>query len=288
LVFLDHMMPGMDGLEVVAKIRARGKTDEYYRKLPLIMLTANALTGQQELFLKNGADDFLAKPIETKKLNAILEKWIPSEKRIHSLAEEEDRREGKSPPLPDIPGLDQIRGMRNCGDDPAIYRDILSSFSHDAEDTAAELKDTMEKGDLGLYTILIHALKGTARSVGAIEFGEEAALMEEAARREDAEAIKEKTTPLLEKLKSLLDSINAALLHDTETAVLQTETTIPGLGELKNALLKMNIGEVNALLLHYALMPLDKKAKDHITEIEQCILLFEYDKAVKCIDRLLN
>ncbi|AEF82292.1 hybrid sensor histidine kinase/response regulator [Leadbettera azotonutricia] len=283
LVFLDHMMPGMDGLEVAAEIRAMGKTDEYYRKLPLVMLTANALAGQRELFLKSGADDFLAKPIETKKLNAILEKWIPREKRINSIAEEARHPGEKSPPLPSIPGLDQIRGMHNSGDDPAIYLDILSSFIQDGEDKAAELAEAAEKGDLRLYAILVHALKGAARSVGALEFGDAAALMEEAARRKDPEAVREKTAPLLEKLKSLLNSIHDALLNEAA----QTETAVPGLEELKNALAGMNIEEVNKLLLNYTLMPLDKKTRNRITEIEQFILMFEYDKAVKCIDRLL-
>jgi CheY-like chemotaxis protein len=287
LVFLDHMMPGMDGLEATAEIRAMGKTDDYYRKLPLIMLTANALAGQRELFLKNGADDFLAKPIETKKLSSMLEKWIPPEKRINSLSEEECHPGGKSPPLPGIPGLDQIRGMRNCGDDPAIYRDILATFSQDAKNKAAELGAAAEKRDPDLYTVLVHALKGAARSVGACEFGEEAAAMEEAARRKDMEIINEKTALLLEKLKLLLNSINAAL-HDETAAAPQTGTAVPGLEELKNALVRMNIEEVNKLLLRYALMPLDKKTKDCITEIEQFILMFEYDKAVTCIDRLLT
>jgi signal transduction histidine kinase/CheY-like chemotaxis protein len=83
LIFMDHMMPGMDGIEATAAIRAlEGK---YYKQLPIIALTANALSGMREMFLSNGFSDYLAKPIEINKLNAIMEKWVPEEKREHGV-----------------------------------------------------------------------------------------------------------------------------------------------------------------------------------------------------------
>ena len=79
LVFMDHMMPGMDGIEATAAIR--GLEGERFQKLPIVALTANAISGVNEMFLKNGFNDYLSKPIDTQKLNAILEKWIPKEKQ---------------------------------------------------------------------------------------------------------------------------------------------------------------------------------------------------------------
>ncbi|GHV87717.1 hypothetical protein AGMMS50267_00770 [Spirochaetia bacterium] len=80
LVFMDHMMPGMDGIETTAAIRALG--EPRFRDLPVVALTANAVFGMREMFLANGFNDYLAKPIEIAKLDAILARWIPSEKRI--------------------------------------------------------------------------------------------------------------------------------------------------------------------------------------------------------------
>jgi len=74
LVLMDHIMPGMDGLETVAVIRAMGGR---FATLPIIAVTANAMAGMEELFLKNGFDDFLTKPLEIQKLHALLEKWVP-------------------------------------------------------------------------------------------------------------------------------------------------------------------------------------------------------------------
>jgi CheY-like chemotaxis protein len=85
LVFMDHRMPGMDGVEATQHIRALGTEgvpeDMYFKDVPIIALTANAVSGTEEKFLQNGFNDFLSKPIDTIKLNAVLEKWIPKKKR---------------------------------------------------------------------------------------------------------------------------------------------------------------------------------------------------------------
>jgi CheY-like chemotaxis protein len=81
LVFMDHRMPEMDGIETTQRIREMGDENEYFGNVPIIALTANAVTGTKEMFLKNGFNDFLSKPIDTIKLNTTLEKWIPKEKQ---------------------------------------------------------------------------------------------------------------------------------------------------------------------------------------------------------------
>ncbi|MDR0932386.1 MAG: response regulator [Victivallales bacterium] len=80
IVFMDHMMPGMDGIEAVRQIRSMGVNEQYYRDLPVIALTANAVSGMKEMFLTNGFSDYLTKPIELTKLNQMLDRWIPKDK----------------------------------------------------------------------------------------------------------------------------------------------------------------------------------------------------------------
>jgi CheY-like chemotaxis protein len=81
IVFMDHKMPGMDGIETTQMIRSMGDEDPYYKEVPVIALTANAVSGTKEMFLENGFNDFLSKPIDTVKLDAILERWIPKVKQ---------------------------------------------------------------------------------------------------------------------------------------------------------------------------------------------------------------
>ncbi|MDR1658199.1 MAG: response regulator [Deltaproteobacteria bacterium] len=78
LIFMDHMMPGMDGLETTRQIRLSHKG----ATVPIIALTANAVSGIKEIFLEHGMDDFISKPIEIRKLEEILAKWVPSHKKL--------------------------------------------------------------------------------------------------------------------------------------------------------------------------------------------------------------
>jgi len=82
LVFMDHMMPGMDGVETTLHIRKLGASDSYFSELPIVAFTANAVVRMREFFLDNNFSDFMSKPVDMIKLNAILEKWIPEEKRL--------------------------------------------------------------------------------------------------------------------------------------------------------------------------------------------------------------
>jgi PAS domain S-box-containing protein len=85
LIFMDHRMPEMDGIETTRRIRAMGDQDPYYTNVPIIALTADAVSGVKEMFLENGLNDFLSKPIDTIKLNSVLERWIPREKQHGSV-----------------------------------------------------------------------------------------------------------------------------------------------------------------------------------------------------------
>jgi CheY-like chemotaxis protein len=80
MLLMDHRMPVMDGIEATRHIREMGSEDPYYNNVAIIALTANAIEGTRELFLENGFNDFLSKPIDTVLLNTILVKWIPKDK----------------------------------------------------------------------------------------------------------------------------------------------------------------------------------------------------------------
>ena len=85
LVFMDYKMPGMDGIETTQCLRAMGEENTHYKNLPIIALTTYDAAGAKEMFLKNGFNDFLLKPIDTVRLNAVLAHWIPKEKQKSSI-----------------------------------------------------------------------------------------------------------------------------------------------------------------------------------------------------------
>jgi signal transduction histidine kinase/CheY-like chemotaxis protein len=288
LVFMDHMMPDMDGIETIAAIRAMGTENPRFLDMPIIMLTANAMKGQQEMFLKTGSSGFLAKPIEMKKLNVILETWIPKSKQIPAGYAPNPEPAITEPP-PEIPGLDTRAGLGNSGGVVRIYMDILADYCQNVTQNLATIKDAAENRDFALYTTLVHGLKGSSRSVGAMNCGKYAAEMEEAGKREDDWKIQEKTGELIILFTGQVHAIHEALRHYNAGQTLPEKIVPFGhtMRKLKNALAEMDIETVNRLLMEFTLTPLDNQMREAFSEIEQHILMFEYGKAREKIDTLL-
>ncbi|MDR2748252.1 MAG: response regulator, partial [Treponema sp.] len=220
IVFMDHMMPEMDGLMATELIRKQNEFLEghnYFRDLPIVMLTANAMAGQREMFLKNGVNDFLAKPINLGKLDTILLNWIPREKqqKVPPVKAENQPRQGEAKasanPLFAVPGVDIQAGLQNAGSSLDSYKTILSYFSADINERIPQIQEAAEKGDLASYTTMVHAVKGASRSIGAMEAGNMAAELEAAGREKNTGLIAAKTGALLEKLRVLLGHIDSAL-----------------------------------------------------------------------------
>jgi signal transduction histidine kinase/CheY-like chemotaxis protein/HPt (histidine-containing phosphotransfer) domain-containing protein len=283
IVFMDHMMPEMDGIEAAVRIRALENGAEYYQKLPIIALTANAVSGQREIFMAGGIDDFLAKPIDTQKLENILEKWLPLEKRVvkaSAVPGQEDQNEFNLV----IAGMDTEAGFRNTGSSAAAYLDILLDFCRDAESRIPRIREALASGDIKLYVTLVHAIKSASRSIGAITTGDIAADLEETAPRETPELLRKKTEQFLENLKTIIDNIAGVVQKDTLPDGEPDGLSVLFLEPLKEALTRMDIAEVNKLLVEYSSMSLDTKTKNFIAEIEQHILMFEYEKAVEKIN----
>ncbi|GHV45572.1 hypothetical protein AGMMS49546_31680 [Spirochaetia bacterium] len=221
MIFMDHMMPGMDGIETTRIIR---KLDtEYARDLPIVALTANALAGNRELFFQNGINDFLAKPIDMQRLNAVLERWIPLDKqekaedtKVENSNTEKTEGTGEAPAIR-IPGIDTVQGMENTGGSLEGYRQILMVFCADAKERVPQIQSSLANGDYPRYTTMAHALKGAARTIGAMEFGNFAFRLEQAGKAHDQALMDAETDRLLEELRVLMDNISAALEEDSDT-----------------------------------------------------------------------
>ena len=290
IVFMDHMMPDMDGIETTALIRAIDSDNEYYQKLPIIALTANAVSGQREIFLEKGIDDFLAKPIEMQKLDEILEKWLPVEKLCKTeqpIGGDEAKPEKEE--IISIQGIDAAKGQRNCGGNFQIYLEILSDFSNDAESRLADISEALAEGNIDLYTTLVHALKGAARNIGAIEIGEKAAWLERSSEKGSLSEINEKTGELKDDVLALINNVKSELgKYEADRADSEHED-IPELRLeiLKTALEEMDVEAINRMLVTFAGLSLDSETKARISEVEEHILMFEYDKAITKISEML-
>jgi CheY-like chemotaxis protein len=295
VVFMDHMMPEMDGLlatDLIRKLGMDNGKNKYYRNLPIVMLTANAVAGQREMFLKNGINDFLPKPIDVRKLNMILATWIPLGKQQKESVLKDDVEDLSSESLPVILGVNVKTGIQNAGGSVASYVRILSMFCKDLEERFPKIRQAAAEGDFPSYTTMVHAIKGAARSIGAIELGELAAELEPAGRNRDSRIIAEKTDNLLQRLQELTEHIRSAIGEPEDETGEATgpgdDTADLGLDVLKDALNTLNTEGVDAFFSGIHGRQLSQETKGYINKIEQHVLLFEYDKAVEIIDKILS
>jgi signal transduction histidine kinase/DNA-binding response OmpR family regulator len=277
LIFMDHMMPEMDGIEASRLIRNLDST--YAKKIPIIALTANVLSWDMSMLLSNGIDDFLSKPIDIPKLNTILEKWVPKEKQAKRPAKD-DSAEASGKHL-SIPGVDTRKGKANTGGTEKSYLAILSIFCSEMRENITRIQEALETRDFLLYTTLVHALKGSARSIGAARLGDHASELEDAGRKRNLSGMEEKTGPLLTELQELIEQISGVLNKNAgeEPALKEEYHYTPRFDTLKTALANNDYILVNQELKRLGELAMDSKSRELIKNIEKDVLLFEYEKA---------
>ena len=210
IVFMDHRMPEMDGVEATGHIRDLGAGDPYFTGLPIVALTANAIIGMEEVFLHEGFSDYLTKPIDVVKLNTILEKWIPKEKQAGAAVINE-RAEDPNMSLYDIDGLDVAKGIQFTGGTIEFYIATLNSFIVDVSEKRNEVRNSLKAGNLSLYSTYIHALKGASASIGADRLSAAAEALEAAGHSGDLVYIDSNNDKFLSDLDTLLHRIKTAL-----------------------------------------------------------------------------
>jgi signal transduction histidine kinase/CheY-like chemotaxis protein/HPt (histidine-containing phosphotransfer) domain-containing protein len=292
LVFMDHMMPGMDGIEAAMHIRNLG--GRRYTKLPIIALTANAVSGMKQMFKRNGFNDYLSKPVDTAKLNAVLERWLPKEKLVSVSADEAvaaraaTATDNRAVTEIVIGGVDTARGLSAVRGDPVSYMYVLSVFYRDGQVKIAELGKALGIGDLRLYTTCVHALKSASANIGAARLSEFALSLEAAGREENRAYIDEYTPRFVYELKLLLVNIGNFLKAQSVSApggAIDAGALKNALGRLKEAIAAVAIGEIRAAmkeLQQYASS--NSPVAPQVDSILQCALGGRYDEAAALIE----
>lgn len=216
VIFLDHMMPGKDGIETLTEMRALKGTPNDETKV--ICLTANAISGMREMYINAGFDDYITKPINPERLEAMLLEYIPKGK----IAPPDDDAVEDDVHIPDfvfnIPELDVGSGLGHCGSKRS-YMTTLKMYLDTAAHNADELERFWNTRDLKNTTIRVHALKSTSRVIGALSLGDHAAALEKAGDTGDVDTLEKEMPSLLEeyrKLVSSLDELNAKEDHSEE------------------------------------------------------------------------
>jgi signal transduction histidine kinase/CheY-like chemotaxis protein len=226
LVFMDHMMPGMDGIEA-ARIIRNEIGSPYARQISIIALTANAVEGNREMFLKNGFNGFISKPIDIKQLDKVLNWWIREKQNPAVLREAENQaRERKDPPGREesgkgeaeggnesrwllehpVEGVDFTAALALYGGSGAALMPILKSF-------AAHTPSLIEKMDAHLeaslpdYAVEVHGLKGACNAICAASAADLAKELEFASKEGKGEFVKARHGELRRQAMELAEGL---------------------------------------------------------------------------------
>ncbi len=219
ICFVDHMMPGMDGIETMHRLREfSGTKDSVF-----IVLTANAVSGAREMYIKAGFDDYLSKPVEGIRLEQTILQYLPAYKVKVMEETTEEEGEKKNDDALSLPGIDTEKGIEYCGSKES-YMDVLKMFYETLDVKADEIEQYYNEGDIKSYRIKVHALKSSARIVGANELSQKALEMEEASDREDMDAVNENTAPLLELYRSFKDILSPLFLVSEDLPEADSDT----------------------------------------------------------------
>lgn len=241
LIFLDHMMPDMDGVETLTKIREM--KDEYYKTVKVIALTANAIRGIREMFLQKGFNDYISKPIDIGRLDEVIRRNLPEalikrKKATWQMNEETFPYE--------IPNVDTKIGVHYCSGSVEQYFNLLRIVMTEGRTKPPMLREYIETNNIKSYMVEVHALKSVAASVGAKELSHLAKWHEEEAKAENYEFVQTRGEELLIKYQQFLDSIEEVLaLQKEEEDAIEIRRSL-SLEEVEHELL-----EIHKLVEHY-------------------------------------
>lgn len=174
VILLDHMMPEMDGIETLKK--SKTLENNLCADTPVIALTANAVSGVREMYLKAGFDDYLSKPITGTLLEDTIKKYI-SESKLQKMEEEQTRDA-----FTDRKYLNVSLGLQYCGSSKKLYMEALKNYCNMSDEKRTELERCCKSGDWKNYEIHIHTLKAMALNIGAKEFSQQCLMLETAAK----------------------------------------------------------------------------------------------------------
>ncbi len=296
MIFMDHMMPEMDGIEATRIIREECGMNG--RSPIIIALTANAMAGVREKFLNNGFQDFIPKPLDRKPLNEVLSRWIPNAyKKMQTQQPADDSQPKITFEDIRITGIDIEEAKKHHSGEVEDFIELLNLYCMDGQRKGRYLEELLEKEDYKNYGIEVHGLKSASANVGAMELSAQAREHEEAATMGDVDFIKMHSAELLacyarqvEQIRKFLDQRQAA----ADQGRGGEEMTIDGealLREVKTALEKLEAfrskecAHIIDSLLQY---DLGENETLKLREIQGQLKMYEDDVAEKLLHEMID
>jgi len=291
IIFMDHMMPGMDGIEAAEIIRR--DCGENGAAPVMVALTANAMEGMREHFHNCGFQDFISKPLDRKELNQLLLRWVPEKYR--QVEEKEEESKPLDPEAFQIDGVDMSAALQYYSGDEEGFVDLLELYCMDGKRKTRLLRELVNS-DILRYQIEVHGLKSASANIGAVDVSAMARAQENAAAQGDREFIDRQFPLLLAEYEILLANIEQFLERrrlemDSGKEKLPCppirelkEQAASALEDLKHFRSRECAEKIEALLRY----ELPKNTAESLLQIREQLRLFEDDNAEELLGQLLG
>lgn len=299
LIFLDHMMPDLDGIETFHRMRA--SETNLNRKTPVVMLTANAISGAKEEYLSEGFEAFLAKPVEPRKLESMLKKYIPEELIVEgSLSDAAGNSEtADETVLPEVNGIDNQYALSKMSD-PKMVLDTMHLFVKSAGNEAEllkEMKDGISENPgteaeaelMNSYKVKVHAMKSSAALIGGLEVSALARALEHAAGDGNRETVLNVTDYFLSEWKGLAKRLKEAIeVNDSENRPMDTVAFIKGLKELNEAIPVMDIDTADVIMKELQQFAIPDSIADKMESLDGAVVNIDIDMTAKLVGEIIE
>ena len=289
IVFMDHMMPEMDGIEATKIIREMGIT------VPIIAFTANVITDAKQEFINAGMNDILMKPITKPELNRILEEWLPAGKFSKEPAETASVDDTMTvmndsfwEKVEQIEGLYVQTGLDRVSGQQDVYEKSLELMMTEAESRVEKLTRFIAASDLRNFSIEVHGLKGSLANIGAIELAAQALNLEIASDKSNADFCSSNLPHFLTALEELQSSLASAFeIRNQGKAPLVIPPELPGVfGKIKTAIDMKNYSAIDRAMESLDNLNSEGSMNDEIEKIKDAVMMMEYERAVELMNEL--
>lgn len=290
LVFMDYMMPEMDGAEATAQIRSL--SGEKYKKLPIIALTANITSGIKASLIKEGFSDYMQKPINVKKLEAVLDNFLNTDSAKIQRIINVNKRTERIPVS--IEGyIDVNAGIQQMGGSEIAYINVLATYLEDMKKRKIELINIIKKGDVSLFTIYVHAIKGASAGIRADRLSEKAAELEKLSKNNRFAEINDKLSPFFTELENVIkyaDYYINKYKNVKEKVMKERKSEVPK--DMLKKLLQYS-GEYNMVKIERVLMEMsdyeyDDFNDDEMIKLKKAAGNYNYEQIVEIVNKHLN
>jgi signal transduction histidine kinase/CheY-like chemotaxis protein len=290
IIFLDHRMPGMDGIETLKRLKEDDNNKN--KGVPVICLTANAISGAREIYIRAGFDEYLTKPIMSEKLELLMTKFLPGEKVSIEITEvdADNQVNIEYDLLPhwikNAPLIVLEEGIKNCGSQEAFVK-AATTYRSNLEENYSAIKDAFENGDIENFTIKVHALKSSSRILGIYNLAELAEELEKAGDEKNIDFINKETPRLLNLYKDIWErmvSIPETEDEEAELPLMEEKAVEDAKNALRELAQSFDFDSINYIMETIKGFRVPDEHREFFKNMRAAILSADWDGIKKLLD----